>query len=232
MIEGEHQALAAFITAMLAQQNTAPSRLSLSVMLEGTHTSSNPFSFGLALTANSKHVRTKHVLWTLRKCCLSLANIERTPFRQYMYTPHQIFFPTALSAAIMAIHYFEDQSWLDLLLLTLPVVVPLLISFYFVMTEQPRPRAHANPLPTYNDRRGPREQLGRPFGQDRLMAHREALHTPPLNRSEMANPSLPRRQVPRPTSPLPFEHGVYMPDPRRSSRAERRRINEDDLIHR
>jgi len=119
----------------------------------------------------------------------------------------------------MAIHYFEDQTWLDLLLLTLPVVVPLLISFYFVMTEQPRPRAHANPLPTYNDTRDSRERLEHVIG-------------PALHFLDTPNPRVRRRQIARPSSPLPFEQGVYTPDPRRSSRAERRRINEDDLIHR
>jgi len=119
----------------------------------------------------------------------------------------------------MAIHYFEDQSWLDLLLLTLPVVVPLLISLYFIMTEQPRPRAHANPLPTYNDTRASRERLEHVIG-------------PALNFLDTSDPRVRRRLIARPTSPLPFEHGVYMPEPRRSSRAERRRINENDLIHR
>jgi len=119
----------------------------------------------------------------------------------------------------MAIHYFEDQSWLDLLLLTLPVVVPLLISIYIVLTEQPRPKAHANPLPTYNDTRASREQLEHVIG-------------PALNFLDTSNPRVRRRLIARPTSPLPFEDGVYMPEPRRSSRAERRRINESDLIHR
>jgi len=119
----------------------------------------------------------------------------------------------------MAIHYFADQSWLDILLLTLPVVVPLLISFYFVMTEQPRPTAYANPSPTYNDTRDSCERLEHVIG-------------PALHFLDTPNPQVRRRQIARPTSPLPFEHGMYTPDPRRSSRHERRRINEDDLIHR
>jgi len=119
----------------------------------------------------------------------------------------------------MDIHYFEGQSWLDLLLLTLPVVVPLLISLYFVMTEQPRPRARADPLPIYNDTRASRKRLEHVIG-------------PALDFLDTSDPRIRRHLIARPTSPLPFEHGVYMPDQRRSSRAERRRINEDDLIHR
>lgn len=119
----------------------------------------------------------------------------------------------------MAIHYFEDQSWLDLLLLTLPIVVPLLISFYFVMTEQPRPRRHIHTLPSHYDASKSRERLKRVIGP--VLAHLDTL-----------DPPVRRRQIARPTSPLPCVDAVYIPDARRNSRAETRWGNEHDIVHR
>jgi hypothetical protein len=150
----------------------------------------------------------------------------------------------------MAFNYLQDQSWLDLFLLTLPILIPLFISLYFLMADQHHLVIHTNTLPINSDIERRRRRMEYPSDETRysdydyeaaeaMLWAKLAFHdfSVPLTasqmRSEDASTSVRRRRDGSSTAPLPFVDGVFVPELVSGLASGRRHgVNEDDVVHR
>jgi hypothetical protein len=79
----------------------------------------------------------------------------------------------------MSVNYLEDQSWLDLFMVILPILIPLAISFYFIALEGPRPEAHVDPPHVHDAIEGLREHT-EPNPDEAQEAHETTQHEHPI----------------------------------------------------
>jgi hypothetical protein len=149
----------------------------------------------------------------------------------------------------MAFNYLQDQSWLDIFLLTLPILIPFFISLYFIIIDQHHPEIHTNTLPINSDIERRRRRMGYPSDETRYSDYdyeaAEAMLyaklafqdlSVPLTASQMhsedVRPSVRRRRDVSSTGPLPFVDRVFVPELVRDLTSGRYGVNEDDIVHR